>query len=104
MAQTDHDRMRDAYGTHLLNKHGFDVKTSERMDFYTDNKAIANILSQKEGVEIVYGSLTDIEKSKFQGEKSALQNFKKSVIMRPSVVCGAEDNFTNLFSKLTILT
>ena len=32
-----------------------------------------------------------------------MNNFKKTVIIRPSVVCGAEDNFTNLFSKLSIL-
>ena len=32
-----------------------------------------------------------------------MNNFKKTVILRPSVVCGAEDNFTNLFSKLSIL-
>ena len=25
------------------------------------------------------------------------------MIIRPSVVCGAEDNFTNLFSRLSIL-
>ena len=28
-------------------------------------------------------------------------NFKNTVILRPSVVCGPEDNFTNLFSKLS---
>ena len=33
----------------------------------------------------------------------ALTNFKNTVIIRPSVVCGTEDNFTNLFSKLSIL-
>ncbi len=43
------------------------------------------------------------QKSKFLGEKNALDNFKKTVIIRPSVVCGPEDNFTNLFSKLSIL-
>ena len=43
------------------------------------------------------------QKSKFQGETKALSNFKKTVIIRPSVVCGTEDNFTNLFSKLSIL-
>ncbi len=43
------------------------------------------------------------QKSKYQGEVKALQNFKKTVIIRPSVVCGTEDNFTNLFSKLSIL-
>ena len=43
------------------------------------------------------------QKSKFQGETKALSNFKKTVVIRPSVVCGTEDNFTNLFSKLSIL-
>ena len=43
------------------------------------------------------------QKSKFQGEVKALNNFKNTVIVRPSVVCGTEDNFTNLFSKLSIL-
>jgi len=43
------------------------------------------------------------QKSKFQGEVKAFKNFKNTVIIRPSVVCGTEDNFTNLFSKLSIL-
>ena len=43
------------------------------------------------------------QKSKFMGEVKALTNFKNTVIIRPSVVCGTEDNFTNLFSKLSVL-
>ena len=43
------------------------------------------------------------QKSKYQGEIKSLSNFKNTVIIRPSVVCGTEDNFTNLFSKLSIL-
>ena len=43
------------------------------------------------------------QKSKYQGEIKALNNFKNTVIIRPSVVCGTEDNFTNLFSKLSML-
>lgn len=43
------------------------------------------------------------QKSKHLGEVKALSNFKNTVIVRPSVVCGTEDNFTNLFSKLSIL-
>ena len=43
------------------------------------------------------------QRSKFCGEVNALTNFKNTVVIRPSVVCGAEDNFTNLFSKLSIL-
>ena len=43
------------------------------------------------------------QKSKYQGEIKALENFENTVVIRPSVVCGTEDNFTNLFSKLSIL-
>ena len=43
------------------------------------------------------------QKSKFQGEVKALANFKNTIIIRPSVICGTEDNFTNLFSKLSFL-
>tara|TARA_B110000444_G_scaffold193201_1_gene183245 strand:- start:39 stop:992 length:954 start_codon:yes stop_codon:yes gene_type:complete len=43
------------------------------------------------------------QKSKLQGEIKALTNFKNTIIIRPSVVCGTEDNFTNLFSKLSFL-
>jgi len=43
------------------------------------------------------------QRSKYQGEINALKNYKKTVIIRPSVVCGTEDNFTNLFSKLSFL-
>ena len=42
------------------------------------------------------------QRSKFQGEIKALTNFKNTVVIRPSVVCGTEDNFTNLFSKLRL--
>ena len=43
------------------------------------------------------------QKSKALGEIKALENFKNTIIIRPSVVCGTEDNFTNLFSKLSFL-
>ena len=42
------------------------------------------------------------QKSKFAGEQEALNNFKNTIIIRPSVVCGTEDNFTNLFAKLSM--
>ena len=41
------------------------------------------------------------QRSKFLGEEKSFMNFKNTVIIRPSVVCGPEDNFTNLFSKLS---
>jgi dTDP-4-dehydrorhamnose reductase len=43
------------------------------------------------------------QKTKFEGETKAINNFKNTVIIRPSVVCGTEDNFTNLFSKLSFM-
>ena len=43
------------------------------------------------------------QRSKYEGEIKTLTNFKDSIIIRPSVVCGTEDNFTNLFSKLSFL-
>tara|TARA_B110001452_G_scaffold180572_1_gene151623 strand:- start:541 stop:1482 length:942 start_codon:yes stop_codon:yes gene_type:complete len=48
-------------------------------------------------------SKSNYQKSKFQGEVKALNNFKNTIVIRPSVVCGTEDNFTNLFSKLSFL-
>ena len=48
-------------------------------------------------------SKSSYQRTKFEGEVKALNNFKNTVIVRPSVVCGTEDNFTNLFSKLSIL-
>ena len=42
------------------------------------------------------------QQSKFAGEQKALNNFKNTIIIRPSVVCGTKDNFTNLFTKLSM--
>jgi len=43
------------------------------------------------------------QKSKYQGEVKALNNFKNTVIIRPSVCVGTEDSFSNLFAKLSFL-
>ena len=42
------------------------------------------------------------QQSKFSGEEKVLKNFNSSVIIRPSLVVGAEDKFTNLWGKLSI--
>ena len=47
-------------------------------------------------------SRSKYQQSKFLGEEKALNNFKNTLIIRPSVVCGSEDNFTNLFAKLSL--
>ena len=74
-------------------------------------EAVAKICSESEVKKFIHvsaiganeNSKSLYQKSKYQGEVKALDNFKKTVILRPSVVCGTEDNFTNLFSKLSIL-
>jgi uncharacterized protein YbjT (DUF2867 family) len=38
--------------------------------------------------------------SKFEGEKNIQENFKPSVILRPSIVFGPEDKFFNTFASL----
>ena len=47
-------------------------------------------------------SKSKYQQSKFLGEEKALNIFDKTVIIRPSVVIGNEDNFTNLFAKLSL--
>jgi len=71
---------------------------------------IAKICSESEVKKFIHvsaigangDSKSIYQQSKFQGEQKALNNFKNTVIIRPSVVCGIEDNFTNLFAKLSI--
>ena len=74
-------------------------------------EAVAKICSESDVKKFIHvsaigaseNSRSLYQKSKFQGEVKAINNFKNTVIIRPSVVCGTEDNFTNLFSKLSIL-
>jgi NADH dehydrogenase len=74
-------------------------------------EAVAKICSKSDVKKFIHvsaiganeNSKSLYQKSKYQGETKALNNFKNTVIIRPSVVCGTEDNFTNLFSKLSIL-
>ena len=74
-------------------------------------EAIAKICSETDVKKFIHVSAIGAnedskslyQKSKYQGEVKALNSFKNTVILRPSVVCGTEDNFTNLFSKLSIL-
>ena len=42
------------------------------------------------------------QQSKASGEERCLSNFSSSVIIRPSVVVANEDNFTNLWGKLSV--
>ena len=42
------------------------------------------------------------QQSKFSGEEKILNNFSSSIIIRPSLVLGTEDQFTNLWGKLSI--
>jgi len=74
-------------------------------------EAVAKICSESDVKKFIHvsaiganeNSKSLYQKSKHLGEVRALSNFKNTVIIRPSVVCGTEDNFTNLFSKLSVL-
>ena len=89
--------------------------------FENSKQKFTNIHSDLPGIIAKYCSESEVEKfihvsaigananskslyqqSKFEGEQKALNNFKKTIIIRPSVVCGTEDNFTNLFAKLSM--
>jgi len=73
-------------------------------------ETIANLCTQTDIKKLVHVSAIGANKeskskyqqSKFLGEEKALNNFKNTVVIRPSVVCGSEDNFTNLFAKLSL--
>ena len=73
-------------------------------------ETIANLCTQANVKKFIHVSAIGASKeskstyqqSKFLGEEKALNNFKNTVVIRPSVVCGSEDNFTNLFAKLSV--
>ena len=73
-------------------------------------EAVAKICSESEVKKFIHvsaigaskDSKSKYQQSKFLGEEKALSNFDKTVIIRPSVVIGNEDNFTNLFAKLSL--
>ena len=73
-------------------------------------EALARICSESEVKKFIHvsaigaskDSKSKYQQSKFLGEEKALNNFNKTVIIRPSVVIGNEDNFTNLFAKLSL--
>ena len=90
----------------------FETRKQKFMNIHRDiPEAVAKICSQSDVKKFINvsaiganeNSKSLYQRSKFQGEVKALTNFKNTVIIRPSVVCGTEDNFTNLFSKLSIL-
>ncbi len=81
-------------------------------DFKTIHTDLPDMLSQKAkkynlekflhlsslGIEKAIDS--EYAKSKLEGEKKILQNFKKSVILKPSIVYSVDDNFTTNFMTL----
>ena len=73
-------------------------------------ETVANLCAQSSVKKFIHvsaigaskDSKSKYQQSKFLGEEKALNNFSKTVIIRPSVVIGNEDNFTNLFAKLSL--
>ena len=74
-------------------------------------EAVAKICSESDVKKFIHvsaiganeNSKSLYQKSKYHGEVKALSNFKNTVVIRPSVVAGTEDQFINLFAKLSIL-
>ena len=98
----------------VINLIGILFETRKQKFFNIHSKipeAVAKICNQSNVKKFIHvsaigaseSSKSLYQKSKYQGEINALREFRKSIIVRPSVVCGAEDNFTNLFSKLSFL-
>ena len=90
----------------------YETKKQQFMNIHAGiPEAISKICAQSDVKKFIHvsaiganeNSKSLYQRSKFQGEVKALTNFKNTTIIRPSVVCGTEDNFTNLFSKLSIL-
>ena len=90
----------------------YETRRQKFMNIHRDiPEAVSKICAQSDVKKFIHvsaigaseNSKSLYQRSKFQGEIKALTNFKNTTIIRPSVVCGTEDNFTNLFSKLSIL-
>lgn len=73
---------------------------------------IARIASQQGITSMVHisaigadeGSDSDYARSKAEGEAGILQHFPNAVILRPSIIFGAEDQFFNRFAAMTRLS
>ena len=90
----------------------YETRKQKFYNIHTDiPEAVAKICSKSDVKKFIHISAIGASenskslyiKSKYKGEVKALSSFKNTVIIRPSFVCGTEDNFTNLFSKLSIL-
>ena len=90
----------------------YETRKQKFKDIHTEiPSAIAKVCASSDVKKFIHvsalganeNSKSNYQKSKFQGEVKAINNFDKTVVIRPSVVCGTEDNFTNLFSKLSFL-
>ena len=49
-------------------------------------------------------SLSRYSRSKKEGENSVIENFPESVILRPSIIFGPEDDFFNRFAKISVIS
>jgi len=85
-------------------------KKNQKFDYlhHLFPKFLTSILDKEVTKKFIHISALGVNKdsnslyirSKFQGEEAVINNFEKSIILRPSIVFGTNDNFFNLFNKL----
>ncbi len=85
-------------------------KKNQKFDYlhHLFPKFLTSILDKEVTKKFIHVSALGVNKdsnslyirSKFQGEEAVINNFENSIILRPSIVFGTNDNFFNLFNKL----
>jgi len=85
-------------------------KKNQKFDYlhHLFPKFLTSILDKEVTKKFIHISALGVNKdsnslyirSKFQGEEAVINNFENSIILRPSIVFGTNDNFFNLFNKL----
>ncbi len=87
----------------------YETKNQKFKTYHTDLPDMLSKIANKTGIEkFIHFSALGIEDavkskyavSKLNGEKKVLENFKNSIIVKPSIVYSVDDNFTTNFMTL----